>query len=123
MDQLIEQLLANIDSEEIKAFPCYYGPDDIQFRLGLNSSGPIMKFENDNATGYYLYFRNEQEDEKYTYQVIKGGELFNKCQSIYRRIRVLCNNPTYTIARDEDTGVMYRNLINIITPILSKAKL
>lgn len=123
MDQVIEQLLTALDSDNLSFFPCFYDtPFEIQFRLGLNIEGPLITFSPDSSHNYLLFIRDER-DRIVNYLITGNDDLFSTCQRVFQRVRGLCADAGYQKARDEDNGMMFTNLINVIRPVIAKAPL
>lgn len=118
MEQLIEQLLSNLDSPALDILPCFYDrPDQIQFRIGLND-GPQISFNQENGELYYLIFIDEKGN-RYNHPIILGGDQFFICQSIYQKIRAMYRDPGYSKMIEERIGILLKNVVNIVTPIIA----
>lgn len=120
MELEIEKLLNNLDSKgKLNILPCFYErPDKIQFRIGFNE-GPKIEFQQETPDYYYLIVADEIGN-LYRYAIHIGNKQFEKCQSIYHKIRVLCLNNEYSEYRENNIGIMITNLKQIIEPILSR---
>lgn len=120
MEQLIEQLLANLDSPTLDRLPCFIDrPDKIQFRIGFNK-GPKIGFQQETGELYYLVFMDEK-DGHYQYPIISGSDRFYICQSIYQKIRTLLNDPLYTKMVEERITILLKNVVNLVKPIITAA--
>jgi hypothetical protein len=120
MEQLIEQLLANLDSPTLDILPCYIDrPDKIQFRIGFNK-GPKIGFQQETGDLYYLVFMDEK-DGYYQYPIISGSDSFHVCQSIYHKIRMLVSDPLYTKMVEERISILLKNVLNLVKPIMTAA--
>ena len=64
-----------------------------------------------------LYIRDEN-DKYINYPV--SDDQFQKCQSIYFRIRRLCKNEEYRNIRDNNLQIMLSTLIAAIKPVIAK---
>lgn len=117
MEQAIEDLLLQLDSETLNRFPCFYDrPDVIQFRIGLNK-GPHIIFHSE-IEGTYILIIKDENDKSVNYEISK--DQFQQCQNISSRIRNLCMNNEYIKMRDDNLPIMISTLVAAIKPVIAK---
>lgn len=119
MEQLIDQLLSELDSELVDKLPCVVEPGlTPNFRIGLDK-GPQITFGIEIPETYFLTVK-EEIGELYRYQILVGSDQFIKCRNIEQRISALYRDSVYTELVEDDIDNQSGIITKLIQPIIEE---
>lgn len=119
MEQLIDQLLSELDSEIVDKLPCVVEPGlTPNFRIGLDK-GPQITFGIEIPETYFLTVK-EELGELYRYPILVGSDQFIKCRNIEQRISVLDRDSVYTELVEDNIDIQSGIITKLIQPIIEE---
>lgn len=119
MEQLIEQLLSELDSEIVDKLPCVVDPGlTPNFRIGFDK-GPQITFGIELPETYFLTVKGEI-GELYRYPILVGSDQFIKCRNIEQRISAIYQDSVYTELVEDTIEIQSGIIKKLIQPIIEE---